>query len=312
MDLKRYKLGEIVKLHTITISPNSGTIYKLYSLPSFDNGMQCEIVDGNYIQSNKFSVPNKCILFNKLNVRFKRVWRINNEDTNKLCSTEFLPLIVDENIVDYQYLYYLLISDGITNYLCGQNTNTSGSHKRIDPNDFLNINVFLPSKSAQKQIGKLLSYIDNKINLNHALNQNLEAMTKQLYDYWFVQFDFPDENRRPYKSSGGEMVWNKKLKRDIPISWETKQIDDVAEIYNGATPSTINELNYGGDIVWITPKDLSDQKQKFVYKGERNISQVGYDSCSTHLLPSNTILMSSRAPIGLLAISKTELCTNHV
>ena len=80
------------------------------------------------------------------------------------------------------------------------------------------------------------------------INQNLEAMTKQLYDYWFVQFDFPDENRRPYKSSGGEMVWNKKLKRDIPISWETKQIDDVAEIYNGATPSTINELNYGGDI----------------------------------------------------------------
>ena len=93
-----------------------------------------------------------------------------------MCSTEFLPLIVDENIVDYQYLYYLLISDGITNYLSGQNTNTSGSHKRIDPNDFLNINVFLPSKSAQKQIGKLLSYIDNKINLNHALNQNLPIL----------------------------------------------------------------------------------------------------------------------------------------
>lgn len=226
MDLKRYKLGEIVKLHTITISPNSGTIYKLYSLPSFDNGMQCEIVDGNYIQSNKFSVPNKCILFNKLNVRFKRVWRINNEDTNKLCSTEFLPLIVDENIVDYQYLYYLLISDGITNYLCGQNTNTSGSHKRIDPNDFLNINVFLPSKSAQKQIGKLLSYIDNKINLNHALNQNLEAMAKQLYDYWFVQFDFPDENGRPYKSNGGEMVWNKKLKREIPKGWNVLKLGE--------------------------------------------------------------------------------------
>ena len=143
------------------------------------------------------------------------------------------------------------------------------------------------------------------------INQNLEAMAKQLYDYWFVQFDFPDENGRPYKSSGGKMVWNEKLKRDIPISWETKLIDDVAEIYNGATPSTMNELNYGGDIVWVTPKDLSDQKQKFVYKGERNISQVGYDSCSTHLLPLNTILMSSRAPIGLLAIAKTELCTNQ-
>ena len=311
MELKKYKLGEIVKLHTITISPNSGTIYKLYSLPSFDNGMQCEIVDGNYIQSNKFSVPNKCILFNKLNVRFKRVWRIDNVDTNKLCSTEFLPLIVNENIADYQYLYYLLISDGITNYLCGQNTNTSGSHKRIDPNDFLDINVFLPPKSIQKRIGKFLAGIDNKIDLNRAINQNLEAMAKLLYDYWFVQFDFPDENGRPYKSSGGKMIWNEKLKREIPISWEIKLIDDIAEIYNGATPSTMNELNYRGDIVWITPKDLSDQKQKFIYQGERNISQVGYDSCSTHLLPSNSILMSSRAPIGLLAIAKTELCTNQ-
>ena len=136
-------------------------------------------------------------------------------------------------------------------------------------------------------------------------------MAKQLYDYWFVQFDFPDENGRPYKSSGGEMVWNEKLKRKIPASWENKNIEDIADVYNGATPSTINEQNYGGDIVWITPKDLSDQKQKFVYQGERNISQAGYNSCSTHLLPPNTILMSSRAPIGLLSIAKTELCTNQ-
>ncbi len=180
MDVKKYKLGEIVRVHAITISPNSDTIYKLYSLPSFDNSMQCEIVDGNYIQSNKFSVPNKCILFNKLNVRFKRVWRIYNEDTNKLCSTEFLPLVVNENIADYQYLYYLLISDKITNYLCGQNTNTSGSHKRIDLNNFLDINVFLPPKSTQKRIGKFLSDIDNKINLNHALNQNLPTLDRSL------------------------------------------------------------------------------------------------------------------------------------
>ena len=136
-------------------------------------------------------------------------------------------------------------------------------------------------------------------------------MAKQLYDYWFVQFDFPNEDGKPYKSSGGEMVWNEKLKRDIPASWKTKVIEDIADVYNGATPSTVNEQNYGGDIVWITPKDLSDQKQKFVYQGERNISQAGYNSCSTHLLPPNTILMSSRAPIGLLSIAKTELCTNQ-
>ena len=126
-----------------------------------------------------------------------------------------------------------------------------------------------------------------------------------------MQFDFPDENGKPYKSSGGALAWNEKLKRNVPASWETTVVDDVAEVFNGATPSTTDEQNYGGDVIWITPKDLSDQKQKFVYQGERNISKTGYDSCSTHLLPINTVLMSSRAPIGLLAITKAELCTNQ-
>ena len=163
----------------------------------------------------------------------------------------------------------------------------------------------------QNRIAETLLKIEQKVLLNRAINHNLEAMAKQLYDYWFVKYDFPDENGKPYKSSGGKMVWDKRLKREIPLLWKAKIVEEVADVYNGATPSTVNELNYGGDIVWITPKDLSDQKQKFVYQGERNISQVGYDSCSTHLLPSNTILMSSRAPIGLLAIAKTELCTNQ-
>ena len=144
-----------------------------------------------------------------------------------------------------------------------------------------------------------------------AINHNLEAMAKQLYDYWFVQFDFPNEEGKPYKSSGGKMMWNEKLKREIPEGWNAKRIDEITIVYNGATPLTTEEDNYGGDIIWITPKDLSSQQQKFIYQGERNISQKGYDSCSTHILPINSILMSSRAPIGLLAITKTELCTNQ-
>ena len=305
------KIKDIVTLSTATLVPQQGIAYHLYSLPSYDEGKQREEVMGENILSNKFIVPDKCILFNKLNVRFRRVWRIDNTDNNKLASTEFLPLIVDEEKVDFQYCYYLLISDSITKYLSDQNANTSGSHKRISPDDFLNIDITLPEMEEQKRIGCFLSSIDEKIDVNCAINQNLEALAKQLYDYWFVQFDFPNEDGKPYKSSGGAMVWNEKLKRDIPTSWKTVVVDDVAEVFNGATPSTGDEQNYGGDVVWITPKDLSDQKQKFVYQGERNISQAGYDSCSTHLLPINTVLMSSRAPIGLLAIAKKELCTNQ-
>ena len=232
------KIKDIVAFVPKSITPKAGKIYRLYSLPSFDDGRLYETLDGKNIQSNKYIVPDKCILFNKLNVRFKRVLRIDESDTNKVCSTEYLPLVVNESKVDYQYCYYLLISDKITNYLCGQNTNTSGSHKRINPDNFLDINIILPELAEQKRIGKLLSDIDHKIELNRAINQNLEAMAKQLYDYWFVQFDFPDENGKPYKSSGGKMIWNEKLKREIPENWKVKSIFEELDVQYGYPFST--------------------------------------------------------------------------
>ena len=229
------KIKDIVTFVSKSITPQKGVTYNLYSLPSFDDGKTFEVSDGADIQSNKYDVPNKCILFNKLNVRFKRVWQIDSQDENKIASTEFLPLVVDEDVVDFQYCYYLLISDKITNYLCGQNTNTSGSHKRIDPDNFLNIEIKLPKMSIQRQIGKTLSALDRKIVLNKQINDNLEAMAKQLYDYWFVQFDFPNEEGKPYKASGGAMVWNEKLKREIPKEWMASNYTDLFTIGNGQT-----------------------------------------------------------------------------
>ena len=102
-DLKITKIKDIVKLLTTSIVPLAQERYHLYSLPSFDNGQTREELLGAEIQSNKYIVPDKCILFNKLNVRFKRVWCIDNHDANKICSTEFLPLVVDETKVDYSF-----------------------------------------------------------------------------------------------------------------------------------------------------------------------------------------------------------------
>ena len=86
--------------------------------------------------------------------------------------------------------------------------------------------IMPPTKNEQNKLVSILASIDRKIELNRAINQNLEAMAKQLYDYWFVQFDFPDENGRPYKSNGGEMVWNKKLKREIPKGWNVLKLGE--------------------------------------------------------------------------------------
>ncbi len=253
------KIKDFVILSTSSIYPKENIVYNLYSLPAFDNEQKCEILRGKDIQSNKYIVPDKCILFNKLSVRFKRVWRIDSLEEHKLCSTEFLPLIIDETKVDYQYFFYLLISDSITNYLCGQNANTSGSHKRISPADLLEIPVKLPSMPEQKAIGKILSDIDRKIALNKAINHNLVAMAKQLYDYWFVQFDFPNEDGKPYKSSGGKMVWNEKLKREIPEGWEMKELGELIIGYQQGLIRSNQQLSNLYDYPYLKMGDLNGE-----------------------------------------------------
>lgn len=304
------KIKDIVTFVSKSITPQKGVTYNLYSLPSFDEGKTFEVLDGADIQSNKYDVPNKCILFNKLNVRFKRVWRIDSHDENKIASTEFLPLVVDEDVVDFQYCYYLLISDKITNYLCGQNTNTSGSHKRIDPDNFLNIEIKLPKMSIQRQVGKTLSALDRKIVLNKQINDNLEAMAKQLYDYWFVQFDFPNEEGKPYKSNGGAMVWNEKLKREIPQGLDTPKIGDIEKnIITGKTPSCADEDNFGGDIPFVTIDDI--RGNLFVFEAQRTLSTKGADSQEKKYLPIGSLSVSCIGTIGVMGFVARLAQTNQ-
>ena len=258
--MKRVRLKDLIELKTETISPKKNDNYFLYSLPSFDNNKNREYLKGGKIQSNKYKVPNRSILFNKLNVRFKRVWKIDNTDNNKICSTEFLPLVVDENKAYYNFCYYLLISENITNFLCNQNANTSGSHKRIDASMLLELEINLPPLETQQKIAKILSDIDDKIEILHQINDNLAELAKTIYDYWFVQFDFPDENGKPYKSSGGKMVYNNVLKREIPEGWEVDNIFNVASIQYGFPFSTefFNENKIGVPVIRI--RDIKDNQ----------------------------------------------------
>ena len=263
---------------------------------------------GQDIQSNKFIVPNRCILFNKLNVRFKRIWRIDSDEDHKIASTEFLPLIIDENKVDFDYCFYLLASPAITDYLCGQNANTSGSHKRIDPTNFFNIGIKLPPLAQQYEIGKLLSSLDTKIKLNRQINQNLEAMAKQLYDYWFVQFDFPDENGRPYKSSGGKMVWNEKLKREIPSCFNIANMEKLCKFRNGINYS---KDETGNDFQIVNVRNISSSK--ILLDGEDfDTITVPMTKAENYLLKSEDIIIARSGCPGstrlLISPTNTLFC----
>ncbi len=129
-----------------------------------------------------------------------------------------------KEIVDADYLFYATkckIEE------LKQKSKTGNVFKSINLDTFEMLELNLPSLKEQKKIAATLSTLDDKISLNEQINRNLEELARLIYDYWFVQFDFPDKNGKPYKSSGGKMVWNEKLKRDIPAGWQTARVRDV-------------------------------------------------------------------------------------
>ena len=151
-------------------------------------------------------------------------------------SQDVAKIICKEDLLDKDFAFYLISSALVKQQLSAAAQQTKIRH--TSPDKIKDCTVWIPELSEQKRIGKLLRSIDRKIELNRAINQNLEAMAKQLYDYWFVQFDFPNEEGKPYKSSGGEMVWNEKLKRMIPKEWTNANIYQLASI----SKETVNPL----------------------------------------------------------------------
>ncbi len=135
-------------------------------------------------------------------------------------------------------------------------------------------------------------------------------MARQLYDYWFVQFDFPDANGKPYKSSGGKMVYNQILKREIPEGWEVKSIKEIeSNIITGKTPSTSEEDNFGGNIPFVTIDDI--RKHMYIYESERTLSEKGADSQSSKYLPKGSLSCSCIGTAGILGFIGTLAQTNQ-
>ena len=225
--------------------------------------------------------------------------------TNQACCN----VEIDSDKADYEYVYYFLKTqyDELRQL-------SSGVRKNLNSNDIKNYPIRLPSSlDEQRKIACVLKVLDDKIALNNRINAELEAMAKTLYDYWFVQFDFPDANGKPYKTSGGKMEYNATLKREIPAEWKSGTLDDLGQIVGGSTPKTSKPENFTTNgTPWITPNDLSDnQSNKFISRGAQDVSVEGIKSASLKTYPAGTVLLSSRAPIGYMAIARNELTTNQ-
>ena len=139
--------------------------------------------------------------------------------TNQACCN----IVIDKEKADYEFVYYFLK----TQYHQLRSL-SSGIRKNLNSNDIKEFEVRLPVELAtQQKIAAVLSVLDAKIELNNRINAELEAMAKTVYDYWFVQFDFPNAEGKPYRTEGGKMVWNEELKREIPQGWEVKSLNEI-------------------------------------------------------------------------------------
>ena len=177
------------------------------------------------------------------------------EDEIGFGSTEFIVLRAKENI-DERFLYYLSISPEFRKQAISLMEGTSG-RKRVNENALKISDFLIPDFEEQRKIANILSAIDDKIQINNQINQELEAMVKTLYDYWFVQFDFPDQNGKPYKSSGGKMVYNQELKREIPEGWGVAKLNEVVDLISGY-PFSSNDYVTSGKYKLYTIKNVQD------------------------------------------------------
>jgi len=236
----------------------------------------------NYPSRAKRKIKQNTIVYSTVRPNQEHYGFFNSiEKENAIVSTGFATIDVFSDNVEPIFLYYLLTQKWVTNHLHTIAENSVSAYPSINPSDIGNLRFRFPNLTKQKKIANILSDIDNKINLNNQINDNLEHMAKTLYDYWFVQFDFPNENRKPYKSSGGKMIWNEILKREIPEGWKVTVFNDwIEKTKTGDWGKDKIEGNYtekvycirGADINGLNGKGEVKAPQRYILKN--NISKA--------------------------------------
>lgn len=207
---------------------------------------------------------------------------------------------IDEKLHSKMYIYYLMKSDYFLKYIVNT-AQGSANQASIKLTDIFDFEFDIPTIQEQQSISQILSAIDDKIENNLAINKTLEEMAMALYKHWFVDFG-------PFQDV--EFVGSKLGL--IPKGWEVKRIGELIETLGGGTPSTTTKEYWeDGDILWYSPTDLTRENSLFSFETAKKITPLGLQKSSAKMFPANSLLMSSRATIGLLTISTKEACTNQ-
>lgn len=228
----------------------------------------------------------------------------------KCCLGQRLVLLkIDKSKCIPKYLLYSLMSEYVQLQI--RRINRTGSIvSNLNISSLKELKILLHNFEGQRKIANILSAIDDKIQINNQINQELAVMAKTLYDYWFVQFDFPDPNGKPYKSSGGKMVYHPELKREIPEGWGVETLKDFeSKIITGKTPSRANSDNFGGEIPFITIGDI--RGNTFIYSTSETLTDLGASVQQNKYLPEGSLCVSCIATVGEIGFTTEWSHTNQ-
>lgn len=224
------------------------------------------------------------ILFGNIRPYLQKIWF---SDKSGGCSADVLVFQTKTGYFP-KFIYYALFRDDFFSHVMKGAKGTK--MPRGDKAQILEFTIPEIGYDEQKKIAAVLSALDAKIACNNRINAELEAMAKTLYDYWFVQFDFPDANGKPYKSSGGNMVYNTALKREIPVGWLHSTIGETFKTYLGGTPSREKEEYWTpGEVNWLSS---GENPNTFVVDPDERISHLGLQNSAAKLLPAGTVILS--------------------
>ena len=194
----------------------------------------------------------------------------------------------NRELCDGNYLLYAMLSEYVQTQI--QWNDASGS---------IVSNLCIPDLSAlkipyyeldrQRKIGAMLAAIDGKIDSNKKLMKELEGTSRLIYDYWFTQFDYPDKNCKPYRTSGGKMVWSDGLKHQVPEGWEVRQLGDICDTRLGGTPDTEVAEYWGGTMPWLNSAEVAVSP---ILMAEKRITELGQKESATSFAPAGSILLS--------------------
>lgn len=209
------------------------------------------------------------------------------------------------NGIDKNFLYYTLLN--IRRALLHNAYDNVLTNLTLDM--LRDARVRLPPLHTQKEIANTLLNIDEKIELNRKQNRTLEAIAQTLFKRWFVEFEFPDQNGQPYKSSGGVMQPSEL--GAIPVGWEVGAFSETAKLIGGGTPKTSILEYWGGDIPWFSVVDAPSGSDTFAIGTEKHITQVGVDNSSTKVLRAGIAIVSARGTVGRLALIGKPMAMNQ-